>query len=194
MHILTLMSFQPGDIVWAKYDEFCFWPARIATEPIATALKNHKKDFDSICVLFFGHELLYSLVKPENVVDYKEFYQKNRNNSKDSDFSYAIKQANENKKFPDPPLELQIENICVKSEIVKNEPKTTFISEADDKILNKDVEESLNKDVDERKDELVDDVKKVKTAEDNKEIATENKISEEVKEEETGETVQLSNK
>ncbi|OQS55376.1 hypothetical protein EHP00_2020 [Ecytonucleospora hepatopenaei] len=129
-------EWKAGDLVWAKFDDFCYWPGRIATSVISDALKQHKKGHEAqdklVCVLFYGLECSYGLVNVEYVCDFKENYTRYCKEDETDDFKHAIKMANENEKFLDPPLELQVESTVEVQKETLPEPKTGEINEAGD--------------------------------------------------------------
>ncbi|KAL6121154.1 hypothetical protein NUSPORA_01969 [Nucleospora cyclopteri] len=136
----TQMS--PGTLVWAKFDDFCFWPGRIATEDISIALRTHKNRKNDCCVLFFGEELTYGLVPLEKVMEFKTHYSKYSSGDGSVDFQAALRMANSKEKFIDPPLELQSTIIPKKKVAYVEEPRTVSIKEASERKDNTSEEEN----------------------------------------------------
>lgn len=102
-------NFKDGEIVWARFEDFPYWPARIASDEVLKQLRE-LKDEDGIAVLFFGKELTYGLVNKQHVKNFKSHldeYQKVKLSKADqADFEEALNIALNNNDFVDPPLEI----------------------------------------------------------------------------------------
>ncbi|KAF7684748.1 hypothetical protein TCON_0058 [Astathelohania contejeani] len=92
-------------VVWAKFDEYPYWPARMATDEITETLRDQYNRNDGVGVLFFGPELSYALVDEENIKEYKEYFFR-YGVLEDKDFLVAVEQANKAETIEDPPLDI----------------------------------------------------------------------------------------
>lgn len=122
------MEFKCGDLVWAKFDDYPYWPARIAKDCITEELREFRS-YDGVAVLFFGPQLMYDLVQKENIKSFEEnfdLYSKPKKLDKETkfDFEEAVKQARSKELIEDPPLELEEEKrITKKIRVSKSETK-----------------------------------------------------------------------
>ncbi|TBT98243.1 PWWP domain-containing protein [Hamiltosporidium tvaerminnensis] len=98
--------FKPGDVVWSKYDEYPYWPSRIASKDVTDTLQSYNNTNLGIGVLFFGQNLTYALVEEKNICEFFENYKFYYKGSDEEDFRFAIEQAKSNQNIEDPPLEL----------------------------------------------------------------------------------------
>lgn len=110
--------FKPGDLVWAKLDDYPYWPAKVASQCIADELKTCKED-EGVAVLFLGTELTYSLVNEDCVKDFEKNFAvysrtKVRKTSKE-DFERALEMAKVADTVEEPPLELDEEEEVAKA-------------------------------------------------------------------------------
>ena len=98
--------FEPGSLVWAKFGEYPYWPAYIASEDVTKQLKAYKKT-EGIGVIFFGPDPTYALVPEALIEDFEKSYTKHSKLEDDElndEFEVAVKMAKENKVECDPPL------------------------------------------------------------------------------------------
>lgn len=97
------MTFKTGEIVWAKFDDFPYWPARICSPDLTQQLIAYK-GYEGVGILFFGKELTYALIKESKIKPFDEFYEKYVGGSTDADFKKAIEMAKSNEDFIEPSL------------------------------------------------------------------------------------------
>lgn len=97
-----MAPFQPGTIVWAKFERHPYWPARIASTEVTTQLREHK-GYSGLGVLFFGETLTYALVPETNI---KAFDKHLKQYAKETTagFAKALEMAVNKHEFEDPPL------------------------------------------------------------------------------------------
>lgn len=101
--------FKQGEVVWAKLDDYPYWPSRIASKEIHKQMCQ-LKECDGVTVLFFGKELTYGLVNKEHVKNFKEYMDEFKNvklsKSEQADFDEAMNLALNNNDFIEPPFEI----------------------------------------------------------------------------------------
>lgn len=107
------MKFKSGDLVWAKFDDYPYWPARIAKECVTEELKEFRER-DGVGILFFGFQLTYDLVNKRNIKDFEKNFDlysnpKNIDKNMKSEFKEALRQAVSKEVIEDPILELEEE-------------------------------------------------------------------------------------
>lgn len=178
-----MTSFEVGDLVWCKGDDFPYWPARIANKAVESELKEFR-NAEGIAVLFFGSELTYDLVKPSQLIKFDpntshgNFY---GSKSLKKDFKVAMEMIQKEKTINDPPLELNEEERSTKrtnfEEGGDSDSEETVVNE----IGTKSVEPNTAIDNSESK-EPVNPAKKVKLNSESKENLDNEKV-EQVKEE-----------
>ncbi|KAI4291798.1 hypothetical protein PAPHI01_1072 [Pancytospora philotis] len=96
-----MQELAPGTIVWAKYEDYPYWPGRIASSEVTAHLIEHK-NYEGLGVLFFGEPLTYALVPRDGIMDFKENYRELHKNATEG-FDKALEMALNKHNFEDPP-------------------------------------------------------------------------------------------
>lgn len=111
-------NFKPDSLVWAKFEDYPHWPARIASSDVTEQLRAHK-NAEGTAVLFFGSKLSYALVNDEDIEDFASAYDRYSTANETEEFKNALKMANDNPSFSNPPLIILHRNTIKKSKNTK---------------------------------------------------------------------------
>lgn len=105
-------KFKPGDLVWAKLEDYPYWPGKIAPECITEELRSFKEE-SGVGVLFFGPELTYGLVDEDCLKNFeknfKEYSRAKIRKTIKAEFEAALELAAVADTVENPPLELDEE-------------------------------------------------------------------------------------
>lgn len=180
-------SFKPGDLVWAKLDDYPYWPGKIASECIEKELKSFKNEEEGIAILFFGTELTYALVSPDCIKNFEENFEaysraKVRKTIK-IDFEAALEMAKTADTIVEPPLELdedEREDEGYSSEV--SELNSEASSSINNDSINSEINNEVNNEVNNINNETT-EIKKEKSQDD----VTMNEVANEEKQPSAGE-------
>ncbi|KAM0674609.1 hypothetical protein GVAV_001796 [Gurleya vavrai] len=123
-------KYDPYTVVFAKFDEFPHWPARIASNEHTERLRANKNRSDGVGVLFFGPVLEWALVEESNICNFDENGIKLHGNTQGSSFAKAMEQAKISHEIDDPELEIEEKGKRRKKSLAAEKAKEEIVVKA----------------------------------------------------------------